>query len=84
LGFCFTFDAAGSITVLKQDLKDTNLAEELPLSFRIKDSLKSGQMMIKELTDVLDANEATIRTAINRLAKKGEVIKIGDAWGLAL
>ena len=55
---------------------------ELPLSLRIKDLLRHGAMPVKEIAEVLEANEATTRTAINRMSKKGYLVKVGESWGL--
>jgi len=71
-----------TIKIVKADLRDTGLSGELPLSLRIKDLLRGGAMPVKEIAEVLEANEATTRTAINRMAKKGQLIKVGESWGL--
>jgi hypothetical protein len=83
LGFRFTF-TDNMINIAKTDLRDTGLSGELPLSFQIKDSLRGGAKTVKEIAKVLEANEATTRTAINRMVKKGQLIKVGDSWGLSL
>ena len=36
----------------------------------------------EEIAEVLEANEATTRTAINRMSKKGYLVKVGESWGL--
>jgi len=81
LGYKFTF-TDNSITVVKADLIDTGLSRELPLSAQIKNLLRNGAMPIKEIAKALNANEASIRTAIHRLAKKNQSIKVGESWGL--
>ncbi len=81
LGYRFNF-TNNTITVSKTDLRDTGLSGELPLSFQIKDFLRGGAMSVKEIADGLDANEASIRTIINRLKEKGYLVKVGDSWGL--
>lgn len=83
LGYRFTFEDK-AIRLEKIDLQDTGLSGELPLSLRIKDLLRGGAMTVKAIAEVLEANEATTRTAINRMAKKGQLIKVGDSWGLKL
>ena len=70
------------ITVVKADLRDSGLSGELPLLLRIKDLLRGGAKTVKEIAEVLEANEATTRTAINRMSNKGYLIKVGESWGL--
>lgn len=81
LGYRFTFEDK-AIRLEKTDLRDTGLSGELPLSLRIKDLLRGGAMTVKEIAEVLEANEASTRTIINRLAKKGILVKVGESWGL--
>ena len=81
LGYRFTF-TDNSITVAKADLRDTRLSGELPLTFQIKNLLSSGVKTVKEIADVLEANEASIKTVVNRMKKRGQLIKMGDSWGL--
>jgi len=83
LGFRFSF-TDNTITIVKADLRDTGLSGELPLSLRIKDLLRGGAITVKAIAELLEANEATTRTAINRMAKKGQLTKVGDSWGLSL
>jgi len=81
LGYRFTF-TNNSIAVVKADLRDTGLSGELPLTLRIKDLLRSSAMTVKDIASSLDHNEASIRTIINRMAKKGILLKVGESWGL--
>jgi len=81
LGFRFTF-TENSIAIAKADLRDTGLSGELPLSLRIKDLLRDGPMMVKQIAETLDANEGSVKTIVNRMAKKGVTVKIGESWGL--
>ncbi len=82
LGYRITFTSK-SIAIVKADLRGTGLSGELPLSIRIKGILRNGAMTIKQITEGLEANEATIRTAIYRMSKKGQLTKVGlDCWGL--
>jgi hypothetical protein len=81
LGYKFTF-TNNSIAIAKADLRDTGLSGELPLSVRIKDLLRGGAMPVKNIAEALEANEASIKTIVNRLAKKGVTVKVGDSWGL--
>jgi hypothetical protein len=83
IGYRFLFDNR-SIRVEKADLRDTGLSGELPVSIRIKDFLKSGAKGVREISVALDINEATTRTAVYRMAKKDQLIKIEDKWGLLL
>ena len=83
IGYRFTFGAR-TIKLEKADLRDTSLSSELPLAFLIKDLLRSGALSVKEVAELLDANEATIRTAISRMAKKKQLIKVRDKWGLIM
>jgi len=81
LGYKFTF-TDNSISIAKTDLRDTGLSGELPLSVRIKDLLRRGAMTVKGIAEGLDANEGSVKTTLNRLAKKGITTKTGDRWGL--
>jgi len=81
LGFRFTFTDK-TITIVKADLRDTGLSGELPLSLRIKDLLRGGAMTVKAIAEVLESNEASTRTIINRMAKKEILVKVGESWGL--
>jgi len=81
LGYKFTF-ANDKITVVKADLRDTALSSELPLSVRIRDLLRGGAMPVKHIAEALEANEASVKTVVNRLAKKGVTIKVGESWAL--
>ena len=83
LGYRFTF-TDNTISIVKTDLRDTGLSGELPLSARIKDLLRGGAMPIKDIAGALEANEASIKTIIYRLAKKGVTVKVGESWGLAV
>jgi hypothetical protein len=81
LGYKFTF-TDNSISIAKTDLRDTGLSSELPLSVRTKDLLRRGAMTVKGIAESLDANEGSVKTTLNRLAKKGTTIKTGELWGL--
>lgn len=82
LGYKFIF-TGNSIAIAKTDLRDTGLSGELPLAVRIKDLLRSGAMTVKQIAEALEANEASTRTAIHRMAKKQNLlIKVGESWGL--
>jgi len=81
LCYKFTFND-NTINIAKADLRDTGLSGELPLSLQIKNVLRSGAMPVKEIAEALEANEASIKTVVNRMAKKGVTIKIGNTWGL--
>lgn len=81
LGYRFTF-TDNSIAIAKADLRDTGLSGELPLSARIKNLLRDGAMPVKEIATALEANEGSVKTVINRLAKKGVTVRLGESWGL--
>jgi len=81
LGYRFIFEDK-AIRLERTDLRDTSLSGELPLSFRIKDLLRGGAMSVKDIAGELEANEASIKTIVNRMAKKGVTVKVGEAWGL--
>jgi len=82
LGYRFTF-TNDSIAIAKTDLRDTGLSGELPLSLRIKDLLRDGAMTVKGIAEALEANEGSVKTIVNRLAKRGVTVKIGESWGLS-
>jgi len=81
LGYRFSFTDK-TITIAKADLRDTGLSSELPLKLRVKDLLRGGAMTVKDIAGALDANEGSIKTIVNRLAKDGITVKTGESWGL--
>lgn len=81
LGYKFTF-TGNSIAIAKADLRGTGLSGELPLKLRVKDLLRDGAMTVKQIADALGANEGSVKTIVNRLAKDDVTIKIGESWGL--
>jgi len=84
LGYKFTF-TDNTIKIVKADLKDTGLSGELPLSFRIKDTLRGGAMSVKEIAEQLGSGEDTTGRTLRRMRVKNQVVKLeGDTWGLSL
>jgi hypothetical protein len=81
LGYRFNFSEK-SISVTKVNLIDTGLSGELPLQIRIKALLGRGPMPTKQISENLEANEHSVRTVLNRMAKKSTIIKVGELWGL--
>jgi len=81
LGYRFTF-TDNSIAIAKADLRGTGLSGELPLSVRIKDLLRNGAMPVNDIAAALEANGGSVKTTLNRLAKKEITVKVGDSWGL--
>ena len=81
LGYKFTF-TNNSITIAKADLRYTGLSGELPLSVRIKDLLRNGAMPVNQIAESLEANGGSVKTILNRLAKKDITVKTGDSWRL--
>lgn len=83
LGYRFTFENR-AIKIETADLGSTGLSGELPLSFRIKDLLRDGARTVKAIARALDASESTTRTAVYRMSKKNQLVKVGDSWGLLI
>jgi len=81
LGYKFTF-TNNTIDIAKAELRDTGLSGELPLSFQIKDLLRGGAKTIKDIAEALEANEGSIKTVVNRMKQRDQLIKVGDSWGL--
>jgi len=81
LGYRFTFNNY-TIQMAQADLRNTSLSGELPLSLQIKNLLRGGAKTVREIAEALDANEASVRTAINRMKDKNELTKAGNSWGL--
>jgi len=83
LGYRFTF-TDNTIGIAKTDLRDTGLSGELPLSFRIKDTLRGGAMSVKEIAEQLGSGEDTTGRTLRRMRSKNQVVKLeGDTWGLS-
>lgn len=84
LGFKFNFnDETNTTTIVRGELRDTDLSGTLPLSFQIKDLLRSGLLTVKQMAELLEKNEGSIKTTVNRMKAKGQVVKVGDSWGLS-
>ena len=83
MGYKFNF-TDNCITIARTDLRDTGLSSELPLSLRIKDLLRQGAMTVKDIAETLETNEPSARTVIYRMKQRGQLIKIGESWGLTL
>jgi len=84
LGYKFTF-TNDSITIAKTDLKDTGLSGELPLSWQIKNLLRTGSFGINEIAEQLNSKADTIGRTLRRMRSKEQVRKLeDDTWGLAL
>jgi len=84
LGFRFTF-TDNTIKIAKADLKDTGLSGELPLSWQIKNLLRTGSLPVNEIAEQLNSKEDTIGRTLRRMRKNEQVIKLeDDTWGLAV
>ncbi|MFC2034884.1 AAA family ATPase [Chloroflexota bacterium] len=82
LGYRFTF-TDNSIAVMKIDLKDTGLSGELPLPWLIKNLLREEPLTMREITEMLEKSEDTVKTTLSRMAKNGELVKLPEhKWGL--
>ena len=84
LGYRFTF-TDNTIKIAKTDLKDTGLSGELPLSWQIKNLLRTGPLPINEIAEQLNSKEDTIGRTLRRMRKNTQIIKLEDnTWGLAV
>jgi len=82
LGFRFTF-TDNMINIMKSDLRDTSLSGELPLPWQIKNLLREGPLTMREIVEILEKGEDSIKTTLSRMSKKEQIIKLLDhKWGL--
>ncbi|MBN2074216.1 MAG: AAA family ATPase [Dehalococcoidales bacterium] len=79
LGYKFEF-TYNTVSIAKADLLETGLSVELSLKDRIKNLLKHERMTTKNLADILDAKEGSVKTTLNR--NKNLFIKIDDTWAI--
>jgi hypothetical protein len=82
-GFRFIYKD-GSITVKKEDVTEIGEFEkELSLRHRIKNLLlQEGVMTIKKIAMQLSAGERVVRSRLNEMRTKGDVIKQGDQFAM--
>jgi len=83
LGYRFSFNNNTEITITKVDLQGTGLSGELPLAWQIKNLLRQGSLPMKEIAEMLDKGEDSVKTTLSRMARKEQVIKLPEHnWGL--
>lgn len=91
LGFRFTFPDPNTITLQSWSLdSDPSLLGAASLAFRAKTLLRQGELTTTELADTLQVKVAAVRSEMNRLSSRGDVVKLGESkgrhstrWGLA-
>ena len=85
LGFKIVFDDQGGKMNIKQSDPRTvgEFMDQMSLKSRIIEELKGGSMLTKELAEVLDSSPNQIKARCNELKHKGQVIKVGEKWGLS-
>jgi len=81
LGFKFKFGER-DISIRHVDISETALETELSLSTRITAILRGGEKSLSNITAILDNKEETVRRTLYRMAKKEQVVKVGQSWGL--
>jgi len=84
IGLSYSFDEAINTTTVKTiDLATTSLSDQLPLSFQIKDLLRSGSQTVADIAEILSVTTSTARGTLNRMLKKEIVVRLKDGeWGL--
>ena len=81
LRFCFGPEA---VRVEASDLGDRpELLAGTSLGYRLRTALAHGARSTADLAEELDATVDTVRRTLNRQAKRGGVVRLGDNWGLA-
>jgi hypothetical protein len=59
------------------------LAEHLPLSSRVEDTLRAGAQAIASVAQTVEKPENTVRAILSRLHARGRVVRLPDGrWGL--
>jgi len=82
LGFRFSF-GEDTLTVARQDAREDFL-DSFPLSIRVLEALKGGSLTRAELMEELgETKPDTLSQILQRLKRRGQVNRVGDAWGLA-
>lgn len=69
---------AGNLEILNRELGRQSAKQ------KIHEILADGKIDAKELSGRLDMAENLVRAHLSKMLKKGEVVKIGREWGLAL
>lgn len=74
-----------TITFASEDTKTVaDFMEELSLSQRITELLKSGPLPTKEIANYTGKSYDVTNVTLKRLSKRMQVIKVGDKWGLLI
>lgn len=83
MGFNLNFNGTG-ITIEREDVRTVaEFMERLSVSDRILQHLKSGKCDVKTIMDTLELKRNTVDQALNRLKRKGKIVKVGNEWALA-
>jgi hypothetical protein len=74
----------GSVIFQSCNVADNpELSRTLPLSFQVKNLLRQGPLTMREIVEMLEKSEDSIKTTLSRMAKKGAIIKLPEhKWGL--
>ena len=84
IGIRLDFHDDGGIGIEREPVSLTEFSEKVNTQLRVMEVLKQGAMEVKDIASALDLSESNIRVVISRLAKKGRVVKVGKAYGLAV
>lgn len=84
IGLKYSFDDEHNIITVKQtDLAITPLSGQLPVSFQIKDLLRSGPETVNDMAETLSVTTGVVRVTLNRMLKNESVTRLEDGrWGL--
>ncbi len=72
----------GKVVISQQNISNIpDFHKEVPLKYRVQEVLKHGALSVKEIAEQLDANEDSVRHALQRDENK-KFVKINNTWGL--
>ena len=84
LGFELGFDDNQTMTITRQDVKDSELEEHMKVSDRIANALsRSGKLTASEIAEDIDKEESHVRKELSYGKKSGRFIQLADhKWAL--
>lgn len=84
MAFRVTFDEK-STRIEKESVEGIpEFIDNLSARHKIMIAIKGGAMTVSDLSAETELSESVLRTRLNELKRKGEVLKMGDKWGLAV
>jgi len=83
IGIRMDFHDDGGIAIEREPVSMSEFSEKINTQARVMEVLKQGALEVKDIALALDVSESNARVALSRLNKRGKVVKMGKAYGLA-